>query len=309
MKIFAEHDLREFLEARLQQVAREVASEEPDRLLGMNETQYVEYLPAQAQVEPLAFDWAGCSVSDREEMIPAERFPGGRFAYAVERGERYRKQVVTYHIPFEGNADLLGCAPSPRLMWTTDVATTRAAISFDVVNFSDNPEEIKGEAESTIKNLKTQHGYLTQQVTVFNQQMDTKVQEILARRRGELLKRANLLDSLGVPIRRTFDIAQSFAVPVTRKNLIVKPSAPSAKFQPEPAISDADYRAILEVVWDLGVNMERLPSIYSGKDEEALRDLLIMQLSPHFSSVTGETFNKSGKPDPSTSTAQLTLKP
>ena len=43
--------------------------------------------------------------------------------------------------------------------------------------------------------------------------------------------------------------------------------------------------------------MERLPSIYVGKDEEALRDLLIMQLSPHFSSVTGETFNKSGKTD------------
>ena len=68
MKIFSENDLSQFLEARLQQVAREVASEEPNRLLGMNETQYVEYLTAQARVEPLAFDWAGCSISDSEQM-------------------------------------------------------------------------------------------------------------------------------------------------------------------------------------------------------------------------------------------------
>jgi hypothetical protein len=297
MKIFGEFDLSQFLEARLQQVAREVAAEVPDRLLGMNETRYVEYLTAQARVEPLALDWVGCSVSDCEAMIPAEWFPGGGFAYAVEPGQRYRKQVVAYHIPFEGDASLLRCAPSTRLMWTTDVAISGASISFDVVNFSNNPELIKGEAESTIKNLKTQHGYLTQQVDAFNEQLDTRVRELVSLRKGELLKRSNLLDSLGVPIRRTSDIAQSFAVPITRKSLIVKPSAPSAKFQPEPTISDADYRAILEVVHDLGVNMERLPSIYTGKDEEALRDLLVMQLSPHFASVTGETFNKSGKTD------------
>jgi len=43
--------------------------------------------------------------------------------------------------------------------------------------------------------------------------------------------------------------------------------------------------------------MERHASIHKGKDEEALRDFLIMVLFPHFQSVTGETFNKSGKTD------------
>ncbi len=33
------------------------------------------------------------------------------------------------------------------------------------------------------------------------------------------------------------------------------------------------------------------------KDEETLRDLLLMVLSPHFQSVSGETFNKTGKTD------------
>jgi hypothetical protein len=43
---------------------------------------------------------------------------------------------------------------------------------------------------------------------------------------------------------------------------------------------------------------ERLPSTYAGKDEESLRDHLILQLEPRFEySSTGETFNKSGKTD------------
>jgi hypothetical protein len=41
-----------------------------------------------------------------------------------------------------------------------------------------------------------------------------------------------------------------------------------------------------------------LPSTYANKDEESLRDHLILQLEPRFEySATGETFNKTGKTD------------
>ena len=58
-------------------------------------TQYATYLAERCRVDPLVIDWGGCFVSYREEMIPAKLFPGGGFAYAVEPGERYRKQVIT----------------------------------------------------------------------------------------------------------------------------------------------------------------------------------------------------------------------
>ena len=57
------------------------------------------------------------------------------------------------------------------------------------------------------------------------------------------------------------------------------------------------YHEILRIIHEAGIEMERHPSIYRGKDEETLRDHLIMVLSPHFESVTGETFNKTGKTD------------
>ena len=43
--------------------------------------------------------------------------------------------------------------------------------------------------------------------------------------------------------------------------------------------------------------MERHPSIYEGKHEGHLRDLLLATLSTHYPSSTGETFNKSGRTD------------
>lgn len=66
----------------------------------------------------------------------------------------------------------------------------------------------------------------------------------------------------------------------------------------EPTISQEDYNFILELIYEGGKVFERLPSTSSNKDEETLRDHLIFILTPHFEgSVTGETFNKSGKTD------------
>ncbi len=74
----------------------------------------------------------------------------------------------------------------------------------------------------------------------------------------------------------------------------------SSGFAPEPSIDQATYVEILKVIDAAGKNLERLPSTYDGRQEEDLRDFMVFALGPHFmldGSVTGETFNKSGKTD------------
>ena len=70
-------------------------------------------------------------------------------------------------------------------------------------------------------------------------------------------------------------------------------------YKREWALDESIYQEILRVIHDTGRVFERLPSTYAAKDEETLRDHLILQLEPHFewSSTTGETFNKAGKTD------------
>jgi hypothetical protein len=102
-----------------------------------------------------------------------------------------------------------------------------------------------------------------------------------------------------VPIRRATSVPATFAIPaVVRKKIIPKPQASAGIFQPEPAIDETVYEEILQIIQDTGRVFERLPSTYADKDEESLRDHLILQLEPRFEgSTTGETFNKSGKTD------------
>lgn len=60
-----------------------------------------------------------------------------------------------------------------------------------------------------------------------------------------------------------------------------------------------NYYRILKIIQDVGKNFERMPSVYSDKQEEDLRDHILMNLDPNFElgSASGETFNKTGRTD------------
>ena len=294
MKIFSERELRDFLEERHNALQREVHSEDKNRLLNMNETEYVNYLVNRYRIEPLVLHWDRQGISDREEMIPAERFPP---LFNVYEGKRYPKQMITYHIPYSGERELLRCTPSSRLLWTADVRLEGGCVCFDVINWRDNAEQVKGEANSILDKIRKQAENVAKQVDRHNNTLEDKAQQVVQERKALLLKQANLMASLGVPFYKAEQVPSTFAVPTVTKRIVVKPSAPSTSFSPEPTLDSSNYQEILRIIHETGVEIERHPSIYRGKDEETLRDHFIMVLSPHFESVTGETFNKTGKTD------------
>ncbi|MFK5984030.1 MAG: hypothetical protein QM479_01210 [Pseudomonadota bacterium] len=77
-----------------------------------------------------------------------------------------------------------------------------------------------------------------------------------------------------------------------RKNILLKVEKITC------VTDDSIYQQILTKIYDVGKQFERLPSTYSEKEEEHLRDHLLLTLEPNFEgSATGETFNKSGKTD------------
>lgn len=116
-------------------------------------------------------------------------------------------------------------------------------------------------------------------------------------RKDQHLKQSNLLSQLGIPLKKADKAPATFTVPTVKKKVIIKPSAPDIPFTPDPTLDESVYEDILTMCHDLGVEMERHPNIYENKNEETLRDHFILVLSPQFESVTGETFNKSGKTD------------
>jgi hypothetical protein len=95
-------------------------------------------------------------------------------------------------------------------------------------------------------------------------------------------------------------VPTTFSVPVNppKKIQVAIPTVAIKPFSPEPTMNMQTYTEILQTIHDVGKQFERMPSTYSGKDEESLRDHILLMLEPRFEgSATGETFNKTGKTD------------
>jgi len=294
MKIFRDIELQKFLGDRLNELNQEIQSEDKNRLLNMNEIKYIEYLVNKYQIEPLLFFWEEKYITEYEKMIPAESHP---FDFWVEKGEEYSRQIITYHIPYSGDENLLHCSKSIFRGRSIEAKIQGNEISFDIINWRDDREEIKRDAEEIISYIQKQENYIKSEVHGYNSNLENKAYQIFQDRKAFILKQYNLVESLGVPFKRAEKVPFTFSVPIIKREPIIKPSSSSEKFTPEFYLDASVYKDILRICHETGIEMERHPSIYAGKDEDTLRDFFIMFLSSHFPSVTGETFNKIGKTD------------
>jgi len=294
MKIFREIELQTFLKACLDNLNQEVQSEDKNKILNMNETKYVEYLVDRYQIESLEFFWNKKYVTECEKMIPAAWFPTD---FYVKEGKKYSKQIITYHIPYSGDKYLLRCSRSYFPGWSIEVQIEGNEVSFDIINWRDDTEEIMREAKDIISNIQEQENYIKNEILQYNSDLENKARQIFQGRKALILKQYKLVESLGIPFKRAEKVPFTFSVPLIKRKPIIKPSASSEKFTPEFTLDTSEYNYILKICHETGIEMERHPSIYFEKDEETLRDHFIMMLSSHFPSVTGETFNKTGKTD------------
>lgn len=296
--IFAERELRDYLEQNRASVIHSIESESDDYLLNVNEKDYAQHKSADAYIEPLEIHEDQIYASSSEQMIPAEYFPNSFHVYS---GKSYKKDVIKFHVPFSGNNELLKCVPSSSIMWTMDVEMSQQEFCFEIINFSDNAESITREKDSNLRSIMQQLGNISSEVAIYNSGIANQIKQAFEARKNRILAKSNVLASLGVPIKKAGNVSPTFSVPTpqTRKKIAVsRPVVKEAGYTPEPTLDRSAYFDILKLIHDVGKEFERLPSLYAGKEEEHLRDHFLMMLEPNFQgSATGETFNKSGKTD------------
>ncbi len=297
-RIFAEQDLREYLEAFRQRTIDSIESEKDDYLLNVNEDDYVAFKVSQAEIDPLEIHDDQIYASSSEQMIPAEYFPS---SFWVTSGKSYKKDVIKFHVPFSGNPELLRCMPGSRIVWSMNIEIDNDEFCFEIINFSDDTDGIVREKDSSIRNILQQLGNVRSELGQYNASLEKSIRAAFEARKKRIMAKSGVLASLGVPIKKTSSPADTFSVPTARKRkkiTVAKPSVKESSFTPEPCLDEGVYMDILSLIHDVGKEFERLPSLYANKEEEHLRDHFLMMLEPNFEgSATGETFNKTGKTD------------
>lgn len=293
MDIFSERDWRDFSLGIRERIRSEVAAEQPDRLLGMDEQEYTAYLESKYQFSPIRFQMDQRTASPKEVMVPADRFPGN---FHVRRGESYPRQAVTIHVPFTGSKELLSLRPTEWLMSTRLVSCRDASISFEVIDFGE--DGLKREVESTCDFLVKQAANLERDVLAWNSNVRNIASQFVRERKNEHLQRTKSLSALGIPLAQSRSVPATFEVPVKVKSIErLKPASSPGTFQPDPTMKDADYDRILSVISETGQALERTPAVHTTQSEEGIRDHLLMVLSTHYENASGETFRQRGKTD------------
>ena len=245
-------------------------------------------------------DFENVYVESYEKDIPAERFPG---SYDVYSGKKYKRDVIVYHIPYSGDIYILGNqgVSSYSLSGSIEVGVTNKSITTEIINFNNDTEKIKRGFEDSKRYILSDYHILKKDCEEFNNGVLSFAIGKIKERKQKLLSKNDLLSSLGVPLKKNVGVAETFSIPKPelRKKIIIEPKVYEKGFKPEPTLSNDNYQEILKIINDVGKNFERMPSTYSGKGEEDLRDHILLTLDPNFEfgSASGETFNKKGKTD------------
>ena len=299
-RIFSSGRISDKFASALESIKRIVESETEDYILNVNETEYINHLAEQYSMNIPEIMFDDVYADSYEDDIPAEYFP---MSFHVYEGKKYKKEVIQFIIPVNGDTDLLSNRPasSISLGGGGNFHVKRNTIVAEFINFCNDPKKIKQDYENEVKGIHRNYGTLKNDIINFNNSLPSNIQSLLSQRKQKLLSKNSLMSALGVPLKKKDDISSTFSVPQPKfkEKLSIKPSVVEKGFKPEPTLDDNNYRHILKLINDVSKNFERMPSVYKGKEEENLRDHILMTLDPNFElgSASGETFNKSGKTD------------
>lgn len=298
---FTKGYLGDVLRNQKEQLKKRVHLEETDYILNVNEDGYVEHLVSKFSIQPPVINTEKPEITHEERQIPANRHP--RENFFIHDGGSYPRQVITYHIPFSGDIEILDFRASSFLHWTIEleheIGKDGEFLCFDIINFTDDAEKVKRDAGQNLTNLNRQLGNLANDINAHNSSLQDEAKRLFNERKESLKSKSSFLDQLGVTVRKKENVPNTFSVPApkAKKKIIPRP-AQNISSTPDPTLDIETYNAILKVTHDMGKQIEKMPAVYTNTDEEGLRDHFLIILETNFEgSATGETFNKAGKTD------------
>lgn len=205
------------------------------------------------------------------------------------------KVVIT--IPFTGSADLFKVIPTRIRMTYDDAVITGNELTFalEFTESNTTAEQIKDAVDRKIASIQQNIDYINNDLSGFEERVKGVVVEAVAKRFEQINKLDSIKTALNIPLEKSDNPS-----PLNQVRISVQKLAPLSTKKDEPGgtISSKDYETILETIRSMGASMETNRASES-KDEEALRDILLVGLSASIKSgvVGGELFHKSGKTD------------
>jgi hypothetical protein len=217
-------------------------------------------------------------------------------------GDRYKQKVfnIYVNIPFEGSRILFDCRPSTCIFISPskDTKINHSFISVIITMDDLDVEKYKAALSKEIYALSANIPAINEEIAPWNNGLEDFVKKLLETRQGIVTKRLEFMEQIG--LKKNPDSDQFMLPPPVAKKTVPPPTKESARQKsPSPVLANDVYDDIINVLHSVGCAMERKPSLYAGKNEEAIRDAFLLFLETRYESTSGasEAFNKKGATD------------
>lgn len=190
---FAEHDLSRVTPQQLAQLSTRIESIRESELRDSDQGALAEQIIGEFTLNAPVFDFDNVKKTSSEQQVEDTSGMGAIIAASRGGSRQVTRQVITYHIPFTGNTDLLRCRPSTYSM-SAPLVYVRGTFNgpelcFDVIRPSNNPnqvqqdlEQVRQEAERNMSQLRTASERLAQDLEGYNAQVRMDVPNHIAAR-------------------------------------------------------------------------------------------------------------------------------
>jgi hypothetical protein len=291
--------ISEYVSRKLYEIENEIKTLDNEYIMNVNQEEYINMLVAKHTVsfEVYYLTERLYLEGKQEKQEYVEEWPG---FYGHNMIRRYTEFYFCLKYKFTGDIDVLRIKPECFRFSTLynpipiDVIGDELLIRFssrdiDTKVIQKQIAEIKGNGFGNLEN----QGGAKWHINLFNERMPQEIKKIFERIKAEKEKEHRVLIELGVV--NLFSTA--IEVPIIRK--IVPTPCLIEDRMVAYHLNDDIYKDILKHIYSLCKEYERHESIYKGKHEEDLRDLIVPSLNSVFigTNSTAETFNRKGKTD------------
>lgn len=210
----------------------------------------------------------------------------------------YQYECDVYYIVitflFTGTTQLFSVKPNTWTLTSYDIDDN--SVSFTVRMTRLDADEFKREKEVAYDSANI--GHVNKNTEQYDSQLKSTIFSLLKRCIDNYIQEDAFYQAINVKVDQNTEAA--YTVPTVKRKVIPQPLLNEKReFASEPTMADKMYNDVLNIIYQVGKSWEKKPSVYQGKDEEELRDLLLKFLETRYegTTATGETFNRNGKTD------------
>lgn len=284
----------EFTSDRSSEIRLKIEQKGKEYILNVDEDEFKNYMIEKYKLIPLEVE------RNSEEVHEPEIDYGYSDYSSRSRSQRREIYIIKISYSFTGTPFLFNLQPSSCTMTSREVDIDEKSnkVSYSIQMYEKDPVKFEQYKSQAYNDAFVNILNINNEVENWNDQISGIVNNAFNSIKDKYIQENDFFKAINVKVNPETETI--FNVPPIKRKIVPQiPKIRKKGYVHEPILDVKIYEDILKVLYETGKNLEKKPSMYIGKNEEALKDFFLVFLETRYDGITatGETFNRAGKTD------------